>query len=155
MRSSLKVTWVLDHLRPAGHRHSLAVTDDGRVFAWGQQLGASLSSDSDSGDGASRCSSEGGGSGAGGGRLEGAAHAVWTAHRERQRLHAQPDPVAGPGTDAPEPVAQVAAGGRHSLALTRSGVVLAWGSNLQVSGDCSAGMGANGGHIQALLLFSC
>lgn len=90
----------------AGERHSLALTADGRVFQWGVPQSGSC----------------GGGGGSGGSDDDNAAAGLKTFRC-----------ICGPGTpDEPEPVAQIAAGGRHSLAVTaRTGTVLVWGSNLQ------------------------
>lgn len=74
----------------AGWDHSLALTRDGRVYAWGSRSHGQL------GDGV----------------------------RETGRPAATPQRVPGL-----EGVAAVAAGGQHSLALTRDGRVFAWGSN--------------------------
>jgi len=86
----------------AGARHSLALSEDGRAFAWGE-------------------TNAGAGAGAGG-----AARDSTQEQQRNQTIQC----VAGPDTQ--QPITQIAAGLGHSLALTQSGRVLAWGSNLQV-----------------------
>lgn len=108
-----------------GMHHSLALSSNGRVFIWGKQPGCTTSSDSAGGSGAAAAERVDGGGGEGmqeDGRVQ------------RPHLSGGMMCMAGPGTEAPEAVTMVVAGGCHSLALTASGVVLAWGSNLQVSG---------------------
>ena len=120
----------------AGERHSLALARDGRVFVWGQQCGrgdgATSFGGSVRGDGDSDGEEEDGGGGGGGG-TDHRHHQQQHRHRQHHHHRVAHSPVtcvAGPGTLEAEPVAQIAAGGRHSLALTaRSGVVLAWGAN--------------------------
>ncbi|GBF99219.1 hypothetical protein Rsub_11426 [Raphidocelis subcapitata] len=115
----------------AGERHCLALADDGRVFVWGQQCGQTGSGETGGDDGSGHSSGDSGGQPA----------AAGTNHSTASpRGWGDLECVAGPGTPRPQPVAQIAAGGRHSLAVTRAGEVLAWGSNLQ--GQCAADRGA-------------
>ncbi len=73
-----------------GYDHNLALTRDGRVYAWGANSNGQL------GDGGKKSGSV-------------------------------PAPVTG--LPARDPVAAIAAGASHSLALTRGGRVYAWGAN--------------------------
>jgi hypothetical protein len=124
--------------------------DDGRLFCWGERSAAAGLPAGSVHSGSEHVGfaedkeeeevveeeeeEEEGGTGVGVGfRSRSDAVAAGSVGRQEQRCSASGIAcVAGPGTDAPEPVAQIAAGGRHSLALTASGVVLAWGCNLQV-----------------------
>ncbi len=94
----------------AGWDHSLALTRDGRVYAWGGRSHGQL------GDGV----------------------------RATGRPLATPHPVSGV-----EGVAAIAAGGQHSLALTRDGRVFAWGSNW--NGQLGDGRSGAGTHSAAPL----
>lgn len=140
----------------AGERHSLALSDDGRVFAWGSTCGGDLcgrrAGEASYGgeraqNGSQRQSSRGGspcidrncksGVGEDGRDVEDGNLESPAAQEQQRRSDSAVQPiecVAGPGTEHPEAVVQVAAGGRHSLVLTASGAVLSWGSNLQ--GQC-------------------
>lgn len=112
-----------------GERHSLALADDGRVFYWGERCSAAEAPAAAS---APQAQEQVGAGGAGGARLQRASDGDDRGIDGDLTGVTPVTCVAGPGTAAPERVSQVAAGGRHSLALTASGAVLAWGSNLQV-----------------------
>ncbi|MBF9236073.1 cell wall anchor protein [Hymenobacter sp. BT683] len=76
----------------AGRFHTLAITDDGRIYTWGSNRFGQLG-------------------------------------EEHDTQHNLPEPLAIPGHLAIERWAQVAAGDAHSVALSTDGHMIAWGNN--------------------------
>jgi len=101
----------------AGHSHSVALTPDGNVVAWGQntynQLAVPIEAKADI-------------------VSVSAGHFHSLALTSTGKVVAWGDNLAGQ-SDVPEEakrdIVAVSAGGNHSLALTSSGKVIAWGSN--------------------------
>ena len=108
----------------AGERHSLALCDDGSVFQWGDGAQSSNSSSDASQDGGGACGSA---------PEDQAGQPMPQKSTPSQGMAERGIAcVMGPGNSAEDKVSHIAAGARHSLALTRTGAVLAWGCNLQV-----------------------
>jgi uncharacterized repeat protein (TIGR02543 family) len=98
----------------AGVGHSLAMTQGGQVWAWGLNNVGQL------GDGTT------------------------TNHTTPAKVQVQTTVGSGPGLPSNDPVLALAAGGYHSLAMTESGQVFAWGYNAKGQlGNSNVGQMAN------------
>ncbi len=125
----------------AGYQHSLAVTRSGLVFAWGDNTSGQLGYGSARGSRVPVPVAELPSNDPVVAVAAGYVHSVavtrtgrvfaWGGNRfgqvGRDGSAATPLPVAVSGLPPDDPVAAVAAGAAHTLALTRSGQVYAWG----------------------------
>jgi alpha-tubulin suppressor-like RCC1 family protein len=124
----------------AGTDHTLALTDRGEVFAWGDNESGQLGTGSTNGsmlpvpvpglDGVTAIAAGGQHSLA----YRESDHTLWGWGSNSQGQIAQPSAIAMSTTPArialSAPLGALAAGGAHSLALDTNGVVYAWGENL-------------------------
>src|SRR5262249_12731361 len=124
----------------AGTEHTLALTDQGEVFAWGSNANGQLGTGDNWGSilpvqvpgltGATLISAGEQHSLA----YRASGHTLWGWGSNSQGQIGQPSSVASSATPVTIALAvsltQIATGGSHSLALDADGVVYAWGNNL-------------------------